>query len=190
VDLKALRDEELLTLVARGDSSALEEVYSRYASAVFSMARFMLRDPALAEEATQEVFISVWRKAASYQPTRGTPKSWLMSVAHHRVIDQIRQRRRTPPTTSEGEDELLWRNLVSPASTEEQAHANIEREHVLEALKELPDEQRQVVLLSYYKGYSHSEIAQRLSVPLGTVKTRLRLALQKLRASLASGEGS
>ena len=188
--MKALRDEELLTLIARGDSYALEEVYSRYASAVFSMARYMLREPALAEEVTQEVFISVWRKAASYHPMRGAPKSWLMSVAHHRVIDQIRRRRRSPVTTSEGEDELMWQNLVSPASTEEQAHANLEREQVLESLKSLPDEQRQVVLLSYYKGYSHSEIAEKLGLPLGTVKTRLRLALQKLRASRVSREGS
>ena len=84
----------------------------------------------------------------------------------------------------------MWQNLVSPASTEQAAYANLEREQVLESLKSLPAEQRQVVLLSYYKGYSHSEIAEKLGQPLGTVKTRLRLALQKLRASLANREGS
>ncbi len=188
LDLAAITDEELLTLVARGDPPALEEVYNRHSRAVFSLARYMLREQGLAEEVTQEVFLSVWRRAASFEPSRGRGYTWIMGIAHNRVVDELRRIRRSPVPAGQEETDLAWQTLASSARTDEQAHANLERERVLGALQGLPEEQRRVVMLSYYEGYSHSEIAEKLGQPLGTVKTRLRLALQKLRATLGGAE--
>ena len=177
-----LRDEQLITLIANGEKDALEVFYNRYAQPVFSLARYMLRDQSLAEEATQDIFLNLWLKAASYNPDRGAPKSWFMSVAHHRIVDIIKSRKRRLQTSSSAPHELLDLNPASGDNTEEAAHRNIARDEILEALGRLPEEQRRVLVMAYFEGYSQSEIAGRLGEPLGTVKTRARLGIQKLRA--------
>ena len=187
-DYEDLRDEQLITLIAHGERGALEAFYNRYAPSVFSLARYMLREHPLAEEATQDVFLNLWRKASSYNPQRGTPRAWFMSVAHHRIIDVIKSRNRRLQSTNQVSHELLDLYPSSGPGTEEQAYRNLDREQILAALGSLPKEQREVVVLAYFEGYSQSEIASKLSQPLGTVKTRIRLAMQKLRAALRHTE--
>ncbi len=186
-----LRDEQIMTLIASGEKDALEVFYNRYAQPVFSLARYMLRDQSLAEEATQDIFLNLWLRAASYNPERGTPKTWFMSVAHHRIVDIIKSRRRRLQLTSSTPHELLDIRPAEGYSTEEAAHRNMVRDEILEALRQLPEEQRRVLVMAYFEGYSQSEIARVLGNPLGTVKTRVRLGIQKLRAIMTqAGYGS
>ncbi len=184
----ALRDEQLITLIADGEKDALEAYYNRHASSVFSLARYMLREHSLAQEVTQDIFLNLWLKASSYNPTRGAPKAWFMSIAHHRIIDVLRARRRSSQSTDQVAHELLDLQPSNQVGTEEQAHRNLERERLLNIMASLPKEQREVVVLAYFEGYTQSEIAAKLDQPLGTVKTRVRLALQKLRAMVKDRE--
>ena len=179
-----LRDEQLITLIADGEKDALEVFYNRHAPSVFSMARYMLRDHTLAEEVTQDIFLNLWLKASTYNPQRGTPRAWFMTIAHHRIIDTIRARKRSAQSTNQVPHELLDLHPSSLPSTEEQAQRNLSREQIITVLASLPQEQREVIILAYFEGYSQSEIASKLGHPLGTVKTRVRLAMQKLRAAL------
>jgi len=179
-----LRDEQLITLIAHGEKEALEVFYNRYAAPVFSLAKYMLRENGTAEEVTQDIFLNLWLKASSYNPQRGTPRAWFMSVAHHRIIDVIKSRKRAAQSTNQVPHELLDLYPSSHISTEEEAHRNLDREQIITALASLPEEQREVIILAYFEGYSQSEIASKLGQPLGTVKTRVRLAMQKLRAAL------
>ena len=182
-----LRDEQLITLIANGERDALEVFYNRYSPSVFSLARYMLREPALAEEATQDAFLNLWLKASSYDPKRGKPKAWFMSVAHHRIIDVIKARKRSSQSTNQVSHELLDLHPSREPGTEEQVYRNLERERIIGALRYLPPEQREVIILAYFEGFTQSEIATKLNQPLGTVKTRARLAMQKLRAALSTG---
>lgn len=177
-------DHRLLERTAQGDEEALAALYAKYATPVYSLARFMLGQPALAEEATQDIFLNIWLKAASYDPGRGGPRSWIMSVAHHRVVDVIRSRRRIQAMTDPGGYETLETLPSKQMPTDEEAERNLERERLRRALSVLPAAQQEAILLAYFEGYSQSEIAQKLEQPLGTIKTRVRLALQKLRAVL------
>ena len=162
----------------------LEAIYERYSSAVYSLARYMLRSEAVAEEATQDVFLNIWLKAGSYSSSRGQPKTWIMSVAHHKVIDVIRSRRRAAAISDPKEYETLDLLPSGEVATDEAVERNLEAERVREALSKLPSAQQEVINLAYFNGLSQSEIAARLGQPLGTVKTRARLALQKLREEL------
>jgi RNA polymerase sigma-70 factor (ECF subfamily) len=183
-EYQELEDRQLIQRTALGDKEALEELYTRYSTGVYSLARFMLRHEALAEEATQDVFLNIWLKASSYNPDRGEPRAWIMSVAHHKVVDIIRSRRRNIAVTDPKEYETLDLLPSGQMATDEEAELNLERERIRKALSALPPTQREVIVLAYYGGYSQSEIAQMLNQPLGTVKTRVRLAMQKLRAQL------
>ncbi len=183
-----LRDDQIITLIANGEKEGLEVFYNRYASSVFSLARYMLKESTLAEEVTQDIFLNLWLKASSYSPQRGTPRAWFMSVAHHRIIDVIRARKRSAQSTNQVPHELLDLHPSRQVGTEEQAHRNLDREHIIMLLEDLPEEQREVIVLAYFEGYSQSEIANKLNQPLGTVKTRVRLAMQKLRAALQHKE--
>ncbi len=177
-------DRQLLQRIAAQDRDALDALYSRYVTPVYSMALHMLKQPPLAEEATQDVFLNIWLKAASFNVERGQPRSWIMSVAHHRVVDVIRSRRRTTVMTDPEGYDTLERLPSGGASVESQVQQSLDRERIMRALSILPDSQREVIELAYFEGYSQSEMAERLSQPLGTVKTRIRLAMQKLRAAL------
>ena len=183
-----LRDEQLITLIADSEKDALEVFYDRYAVKVFSLARYMLKEDTLAEEVTQDIFLNLWLKASTYKPERGTPRAWFMSTAHNRIIDLIRSRKRAAQSTDQVAHELLDLYPSSQIGTEDQAHQNLEREQIIKALAYLPDEQRDVIVLAYFEGYSQSEIANKLGQPLGTVKTRVRLAMQKLRAAYRHSE--
>ena len=177
-------DRTLLHLIIREEEGALETLYSRYSTSVFSLAMFMLRQQPLAEEVTQDVFLNIWLKAATYKADRGEPKAWIMSIAHHRIVDVIRSRRRTPPVTEPREFDLLELLPSAGASTEQEVERNLDRDRIIKALDNLPEAQRQVIILAYFEGYSQSEMAEKLGQPLGTVKTRVRLAMQKLRTTL------
>lgn len=179
-----LEDSQLIYRTALGYTEALEELYTRYSTSVYSLARYMLRHEALAEEATQEVFLNVWLKASSYRPDRGAARAWLMSVAHHKIVDIIRFRRRSVATSDPTDYEALDLVAADQRPTDDEAVLNLDKVRVRAALDRLPPAQREVIELAYYQGYSQSEIAEKLIQPLGTVKTRVRLAMQKLRLDL------
>ena len=177
-------DHQLLERIAAKDKDALNILYNRYMTPVYSLSLHMLKQPPLAEEVTQDVFLNIWLKAASFNASRGNPRSWIMSVTHHRVVDVIRARRRTYTMSDPEGYETLERLPSSEPSVESQVAQSLDRERIVRALATLPDNQREVIELAYFEGYSQSEMADRLSQPLGTIKTRVRLAMQKLRTTL------
>ena len=182
-------DRQLLQRIVGRDKDALDTLYGRYATPVYSLALHMLKHPPLAEEVTQDVFLNIWLKAASFNAERGQPRSWIMSVAHHRVVDVIRSRRRAASMTDPEGYDTLERLPSGGASVESQVQQNLDRERIMKALATLPDKQQEVILLAYYEGYSQSQMADRLGQPLGTIKTRVRLAMQKLRSALQEDDG-
>jgi RNA polymerase sigma-70 factor (ECF subfamily) len=184
VDYQELDDRQLMSCIASSEKDALEALYTKYASSVYSLAMFMLKQEALAEEATQDVFLNIWLKASSYKSDRGEPKAWIMSVAHHKIIDMIRSQRRGAAVTDQGAYDTLEFLPSSRISTEEEVETKLDRDRIMAALATLPPEQRQVILLGYFEGYSQSEMATTLQQPLGTVKTRVRLAMRKLKSVL------
>ena len=143
VDYQNLEDRELIYRTATGEKDALEAIYTRYSSSVYSLARYMLRHEAVAEEATQEVFLNLWLKAASYNPSRGEPRTWIMSVAHHKIIDIIRSRRRATTVTDPKEYETLDLLPSGGMGTDEEAERNLEGERVRRALDKLPPAQQE-----------------------------------------------
>ena len=145
---------------------------------------FMLKQQALAEEATQDIFLNIWLKAGSFKPDRGQPKAWIMSVASHKILDVIRSRRRAIVMADPADYDILEQLPSAGASAEEQVERNLEQERIMRTLATILEPQREVIMLAYFEGYSQSEMAERLNQPLGTVKTRVRLAMQKLRVAL------
>lgn len=184
VDYESLDDHQLIQRISQVDKDALEALYTRFQTPVYSLAMYMLKQPALAEEVTQDIFLNIWLKAGSFNSERGQPKGWIMSVAHHKIVDVIRSRRRTIVNTDPADYETLDLLPASGASTEAQVEQTLERERIMRALATIPESQRQVIMLAYFEGFSQSEIAERLDQPLGTIKTRVRLAMQKLRTVL------
>lgn len=178
----------LLARIAAGDQSALAEFYDASSAKVFGLAMKILADRTAAEEVTMDVYTQVWRRASTYDTERGTPGSWLMTLAKTRAIDRFRssylERGRQVPLDQAAE-------LPGDAATPEQYSADLERQRLVqEAMASLSAEQRQAIALAYYWGLSQSEIADRLRLPLGTVKTRMRLGMIRLREVLAPhGEG-
>ena len=180
-----LGDELLLGLIALQSQGALEAFYDRYARQVYSLVRSILRDPGVAEEVTQEVFLIVWRRAVSFNSQRGRPATWLLSVAHHRAIDALRRQRRRDHREGPWAEELGAFQVKSEgAGPDEMAVAMEEGARIREALARLPPEQQQVIVLAYFQGLTQVEISRLLTQPLGTVKTRIRLGLEKLRLAL------
>ncbi len=167
----------------------MEELYDRYRQAVFSMCYGILRDYESAEDITQEVFLSLWTRAAAFDPGRGIFKHWFLHLGHNRIIDELRKRRRTTQHASDREPEDPALGLVAPGDTADQAVAAVLFGDVKEALMTLPDEQRVAVVMAYLHGSTQQEIADRTEVPLGTVKTRIRLGLMKLRHALRQPMG-
>jgi len=168
--------------VADGDSAAFEAVYDRHNRGAFSLAYRIVGSRALAEEAVQEGFLAVWRGAGRYRPERGSLGTWVLGIVHHRSVDVLRrsmvvERRR-------GSAEGLEERLVAPEHTEREVLARQDAREVRGALDTLPDTQRRVLELAYYGGFTQTEIASMLDAPLGTVKGRMRLGLQKLQTEL------
>jgi len=184
VDYASLDDQVLMALIAHAQADALSALYDRYGRLVFSLALRIVGDHAAAEEITQDVFLRVWEKAGTYRSEQGSVSTWLTSIARHRAIDVLRRQRSRPER-----QEVDWA-LVSPEALpsingpEVATEATFRRQQVQAALARLPDEQRQVLALAYFRGYTHRQIAEALDQPLGTVKTRIRLAMQKLRRML------
>lgn len=185
-----LSDEALVALVARGDESALGELYDRVGRIAYGLAMRVLRDDGLAEDAVQEGFLAVWRSAASFRAERAKASTWILTLVHRRAVDLVRreERRRAEPL---GADAAA--RIADPsAQTDEAAWLRFERERVQAALRQLPDVQRETLELAYYGGFSQSELAERLGVPLGTIKSRMFAGLARLRELLdeSSREGS
>jgi RNA polymerase sigma-70 factor (ECF subfamily) len=184
VDYHKLDDNTLMRLMAGRREEALSELYDRYGRLVYSLCWNILGDQALAEEVTQDVFLRIWERADTYQASLGKVSTWLTSVARHRAIDVFRSRRKRPEGNLAGFaiDEAL--DIPAPEDVEEAAEGSRQRERVRRAMAQLPEAQRQALAYAYFLGYSHSQIAQALNEPLGTVKTRIRLAMQTLRKLL------
>ena len=186
----AVEDEAgLVAAVARADSRALELVYERHSRGVYSLALRLLGDGPAAEEVVQETFLKLWRQPDAYQPSRGRLFAWLLGVAHHRAVDLLRRRqleerhRVAAPPSGQSLVELLDNLGLTSGDDDPQARVgNLEQRVALEcALGRLPREQRLAVELAYYRGLTQAEVAALLGQPLGTIKTRMRLALQHLR---------
>lgn len=182
-------DATLASKVAHGDARALEELYERYNEPVFSMALNLLKDYAAAEDVTQEVFVALWTRAGRFDPERGVFRHWFLHMAHNRIIDEIRKRKRVSSNASDKQPEDPELRLESPGDTADLAITSVMFGAASEALRSLPQEQRVAVVMAYVEGATQQEIAQRTGVPLGTVKTRLRLGLIKLRQILAQPAG-
>ncbi len=185
-----LSDEALVALVARGDESALGELYDRVGRVAYGIAYRVLRDDRLAEDAVQEGFLAVWRSAATFRAERAKASTWIVTLVHRRAVDIVRreERRRAEPLESETRPDAA----DPTGSAEDVAWLGFERDRVQNALRSLPDTQREAIELAYYGGYSQSELAERLGVPLGTIKSRMFAGLARLREVLdeAESEGS
>ena len=180
------KDEELVARVAHSDAGALAELYDQYSQQVFSMAVGMLRDHAAAEDVTQEVFMTLWTRAATFDPARGKFKHWFLHLAHNRVIDELRRRGRSTLHTSDRVPEDPALALDDPSDTAEEAVKAVLFGDALKALVKLPIEQRTALIMAYLEGATQQEIVHRTGTPLGTVKTRLRLGMMRLRKHLAA----
>jgi RNA polymerase sigma-70 factor, ECF subfamily len=183
-EIRDLADEEVMRLVQQGNARAFELLYDRHGGAAFSLAYRMVGDRVTAEDVAQEAFLSIWRSRLRYQPERGSVRTWVLGIVHHRGIDALRrgmvhERRRA---SAEGIEE----RHDAPELTEVEAARREEARSVRSALESLPEEQSRVIELAYFGGFSHSQIAEMLEMPIGTVKGRMRLGLDKLRRALVA----
>ena len=182
-DIRSLADEEVMHLVQEGDARAFELLFDRHGGAAFSLAYRMLGDRVGAEDVSQEAFLSIWRSRLRYQADRGSVRTWVLGIVHHRAIDALRRnivhdRRRS---SAEGMEE----RFEAPERTDVEVARREESRNVRAALETLPSEQSRVIELAYFGGFSHSKIAEMLDTPIGTVKGRMRLGLDKMRHALA-----
>ncbi|HEU4900426.1 MAG TPA: sigma-70 family RNA polymerase sigma factor [Actinomycetota bacterium] len=179
---RGLRDGQLVELVAEKDAGALEALYDRYGRAAFSLARRILTEETLAQDVVQEVFLSLWRNAGRFDAGRGTVATYLLSMTHHRAVDVVRREEnlRRWRTSDEG----LELEADPKVRVEDEVEASERRAEVRAALKELPDAQREALLLAYFGGYTQREVAALVGVPLGTVKTRMAAGMRKMKEAL------
>ena len=177
-------DESLIQLITEGQSAALGALYDRYGRLVFSLAFQVTSDAAVAEEITQEVFLQIWNKAGSYQAAQGKVTTWITSVARHRAIDSLRRRGARPEGHQVDFEDDEAPELVDPLGVEEQVEFSQRSLAIRKAISQLPPEQQKALALAYFKGLTHQEIAELTGEPLGTVKTRIRLAMIKLKQIL------
>lgn len=185
MDYRSLPDNTLITLIERGETAALGELYDRYGRLVYSLALATVGDRTTAEEITQDVFTRVWQKAEQYNSGRAQVNTWISSIARNRSIDALRRR-----NVRLDQNSVDWNNVAPDAvvasdNPEKETLAILRHQRVRAALQELPEEQRQALALAYFEGLSQREVAKRLDQPLGTIKTRIRLAMQKLRTILS-----
>lgn len=178
-------DEQLVRTLAGGDPDVLGRLWDRHARPLYSLALRMLRDPGWAEEVVQDVFLRLWRNPGVYDPSRGDLRRWLLTVTHNAAVDGLRGKRgsaRIRDAGSEPLEGMVHHGDVDPADT---AWRNMQAERVREALSELPPVQREVMELIYFQGMTQVETAEHTGQPLGTVKSRLRLGMRKMRTSLS-----
>jgi RNA polymerase sigma-70 factor, ECF subfamily len=181
-----LADEELMPWIAKKDPEAFEVFYDRHGGAGYSLAYRILGDRTAAEDCTQEAFISIWRSGARFDRTRGSVRSWTLSIVRNRAIDALRSKAGKAPKLTFDDDAILE---ARPAveRTEAEVMAAETADEVRGAISQLPVEQSKVIELAYFGGFSQSEIAGMMNVPLGTVKGRMRLGLEKIRGEMAEG---
>ena len=180
--LAALADEELMLRVREGDSTAFSMVYDRHSTAAYSLAYRMCGKRGAAEDVVQEAFLSLWRASARYDAQRGSVRTFILGIVHNRAIDALR--RSTVHDSRRASDEGIEERFAAVERTEAEVARRDEAAEVRTALDELPVDQQKVIELAYFGGFTHSEIAEMIDTPLGTVKGRMRLGLEKLRASL------
>lgn len=180
VDWAQVPDEVLLLEIARGNKETISVLYDRYARLVFSLALTILRDRMLAEEVTQDTFLNAWRGAAGFQPELGRVSTWLLAIARHRAIDELRRRHRAMLLNLED----VWGEALVTNSPTTGGEEWLLRMQMKKALDELPQEQKQAIYLAYFRGLTQEEIAKVLGEPLGTIKTRIRLGMKKLREAM------
>ena len=174
-----------MQLVQNGDVDAFEAVYDRHGSAAFSVAYRMAGNRNVAEDITQEAFLSIWRSRERYTPERGSVRAWVLGIVHHRSIDALR--RHTVHASRRASAEGIEEREEAPERTDVEAARREEARSVQAALQELPKDQSRVIELAYFGGFTHTQIAEMLEMPIGTVKGRMRLGLEKMRRSLAEG---
>ena len=185
-DRRALADEELMQLVQNGEVDAFEVIFDRHASAAFSLAYRMCGRRATAEDIVQDAFLSLWRSGSGYDPRRGSVRSWVLSVVHNRAVDAMR--RVGSKAGRDVPDEGIADRLPAAERTDAEVERRDDARQLRTALDELPSDQRRVIELAYFGGFTHNQIAEMLDLPPGTVKGRMRLGLTKMRYVL--GEGS
>jgi RNA polymerase sigma-70 factor (ECF subfamily) len=183
-EIQRLADEDLMPLVERKDPAAFEVLYDRHGGASYSLAYRMVGNRLAAEDITQEAFLSLWRSRARYDRTRGSVRTWLLGIVRNRAIDMLRHELVQAPTQTFDESTLEPRTAPS-SDTDAEALRREAARQVRGALSELPADQMRVIELAYFGGLSHSQIADMLGMPLGTVKGRMRLGMEKIRAQLA-----
>jgi len=181
-DLSNLADEEIMHLVQDGDPRAFELFYDRHSGPAFSLAYRMVGNRTVAEDVSQEAFVSIWRSRLRYQSDRGSVRTWVLGIVHHRAIDALR--RNTVHDKRRASAEGIEERFEAPEQTDVEAARREEARTVRAAIDELPSEQVRVIELAYFGGFSHSQIADQLEMPIGTVKGRMRLGLDKLRRTL------
>ena len=186
-DLDALADEDLMALVGEGEARAFAVIFDRHASAAFSLAYRMCGTRAMTEDVVQEAFLSLWRSRARHDRTRGSVRSWVLSVARNRAIDASR---RTGVNDRNGASDHRIAEIGTPELTDTAVARREDARQVRVALETIPPDQRRVIQLAYFEGFTHSEIAALLGVPSGTVKARMRLGLAKLSGSLGPSAGA
>ncbi len=185
-EVQRLADEDLMPLIAREDPLAFEVFYDRHAGASYSLAYRIVGSRTAAEDVTQEALLSIWRSGARYDRARGSVRSWTLGIVRNRAIDLLRKESGRSPKLAAGGDEILERRAAEELTDVEAVRRETAHE-VRGAIKELPDDQSRVIQLAYYGGFSHSEIAEMLNEPLGTIKGRMRLGMDKIRATVAEG---
>ncbi len=184
-----LSDVDLIDQASRGDARALEVLYDRYSRVVFSFALRIVNDSLIAEELLQEIFFRAWQQGGSFRASKGTFLTWLLSITHNMAIDEVRKRKRRPQRSDSDDPDLVLASVPdSGPSVEDEVWLRALRERIGRALDTLPAAQRETIELAYFKGMTHREIAETLNEPLGTIKTRMRLGMQKLRDQLDSSE--
>ncbi|MCK6081777.1 ECF RNA polymerase sigma factor SigK [Microbacterium sp. EYE_5] len=172
---------DLLVRVAAGDQAAFADLYDMLSSRVFGLIRRVLVDPSQSEEVLQEVFLEVWQSAAAFAPNKGQGRSWVLTIAHRRAVDRVR----SSQASADRDVRIGVRDAHTPQqSIAEQVELRIEGRRVVRALRTLPDPQREAITLAYFGGYSQSEIAALVNAPLGTIKTRMRDGLTRLRQEM------
>lgn len=181
-----LADEELMPLIGEKDADAFGVFYDRHGGVAYSLAYRIVGERGAAEDVTQEAFISIWRSGARYDPARGSVRAWMLGIVRNRAIDALRRRAGKAPKLDFDDDAALEQRPAAE-QTETEALRRETAGEVRGALEGLPGEQSRVIELAYFGGFSHSEIASMLGVPLGTVKGRMRLGLEKVRGELAEG---
>jgi RNA polymerase sigma-70 factor, ECF subfamily len=179
-------DETLMARLRDRDTDAFATLYDRHSRLAFGLAYRMLGDPSAAEDVVQEAFLSLWRQGETFRPDRAAVRTWLLSIVHHRAVDRLR--RVSSREVSDSELEGMPERADDKTNVEHEADVSLESAKVREALGTLPREQQEAIELAYFSGLSHSEIARKLEVPVGTIKGRLRIGLQKMRAFLDQGK--